>query len=91
MSAQTAGERLAVALEAAVSRGDRVPCAGSDRWLSESHEDRAEAAQECTRCAVLSLCDAAAREWRPSFGTFAGIDWTDRAQRPKRTTSEGAA
>lgn len=88
MTASTAGERLTFALEAAEHRGDKVPCAGRSEWLSEWAEDRAKAARECVSCAVLPLCDAAARDWRPTFGTFAGVDWTDPRKRPKRARAE---
>lgn len=91
MTAQTASERLREALADAEHRGDSVPCAGRDEWISEDHAERVEAARACTGCAVLSLCDAAAREERPSWTVRAGIDWGDRAQRPKRATQTAGA
>lgn len=92
MSAQTASERLALALEAAEHRGDRVPCRrGDDAWLSDDLEDRREAARRCLACCVMALCDAAAREERPSWTVRAGVDWGDKAQRPKRATQTAGA
>jgi len=85
----TASERLREALADAEHRGDTVPCRrGDDAWISEDLEDRREAARACTGCAVLSLCDAAARVERPSWTVRAGVDWGDRAQRPKRATTD---
>ena len=86
MTAQTAGERLAIALEAAVFRGDRVPCAGREEWVSEDVDERAEAARACRPCPVTALCAAAADEHREKFGVWAGVD---RTPRPRRR--EGAA
>ena len=88
---QTAGQRLTYALEAAEHRGDRVPCQDRHEWLSDDAADRADAAHACTRCAVTALCHAAALDKRPSFGVWAGIDWGDPRQRPKRTPSAGAS
>ena len=91
MSAQTAAERLREALADAEHRGDSVPCRrGDDAWLSEDLDDRREAARRCLGCCVMALCHAAAVEERPSWTVRAGVDWGDRAQRPKRTR-EGAA
>lgn len=92
MTAQTAHERLSEALADAEHRGDRVPCTGDPAWISEDLEDRREAARRCTSCAVMALCHAAAVEERPTWTVRAGIDWGDRAQRPKRATQNvGAA
>ena len=86
MTAQTAGERLASALEAADDRGDTVPCAGRAEWISEDVDERAEAARACRPCPVTALCAAAADEHREKFGVWAGVD---RTPRPRRR--EGAA
>jgi hypothetical protein len=88
MSAQTARERLADALEAATHRGDRVPCSGREEWISEDLDERREAAQACRPCPVSSLCHEAALEERPSWTVRAGVDWGDKAQRPARTRPE---
>lgn len=54
-------------------------CHGSDAWLSEDAEVRAEAAARCAGCVVLAECEAAARELKPSFGVYGGRDHTKRA------------
>lgn len=59
-------------------RGDFPECHGSDDWLSEAPEVRAEAARWCAPCIVLGQCTEAARELKPSFGVFGGKDWTKR-------------
>jgi hypothetical protein len=81
MSAQTASERLSLALEAATHRGDRVPCAGREEWVSEDHDDRAEAAIACRPCPVTSLCAAAADENREVWGVWAGVDRSTRSRK----------
>ena len=80
----TAEERLSRALVALADRGVRPPCAellGADLWLSDSHDDRAEAAVWCVGCAVFTECAEAAGEFRPTFGVWAGRDYTRRAGR----------
>jgi len=66
------------ALAEHAQRGDFPECHGSDAWLSEDADTRAEAAQWCAPCIVLAECTEAARELKPSFGAFAGRDWTKR-------------
>lgn len=65
-------ERLGMAV------GDgRTPfCDGRDEWLSEDADERAEAAEACHHCPVLTACADAARELRPTFGVWAGRDLT---------------
>lgn len=60
-------------------RGDFPECRGSDAWLSESPEVRADAAARCAGCIVLAECEAAARELKPTFGVYGGRDFTKRA------------
>lgn len=63
-------------------RGRFPECHGApDTWLSEDADTRAEAARWCAPCIVLDLCEAAARELRPTHGVFAGRDWTKRGGR----------
>lgn len=66
------------ALAEHAQRGDFPECRGSDAWLSEDAEVRAEAAERCAPCVVLAECAAAAAELRPTFGTFGGRDFTKR-------------
>lgn len=91
MSAQTAGERLSVALEAAQDRGDRVPCAGRGEWVSESAQDRAEAVAACRPCPVTSLCAAAADENGEKWRVWAGVDRGHRPSPKRATETAGAA
>lgn len=89
MTAQSAAERLRIALMAAEDRGDRVPCQGRDEWISESAEERLEAAQACRPCPVTSLCHEAALEDPPSWTVRAGVDYGDKAQRRAATQAAG--
>lgn len=70
--------QLLDALATNAERGRFPICRGSDAWLSESPEVRADAAARCAPCVVLAECTEAARELKPSFGVFGGRDWTKR-------------
>jgi hypothetical protein len=74
----TAGEQLHQALQRLVDDRTPPPCTGDYLWLSERHEDRAEAILLCQPCPVLTLCHDFASTAKPPivFGTFAGIDYT---------------
>jgi len=87
VTAQTASERLADALDAAAHRGETWPCRDDEGWTSEDADERAEAARRCTPCPVTALCHEAALEMRPTWSVFAGIDWSDRKSRPKRASA----
>lgn len=64
-------------IEAIAETGSVVPCQRPDAWqgwLSESADERAEAALRCLDCPVLAAC-AEAGQYEP-FGTWAGQDRT---------------
>lgn len=68
-------------LKLAYSVDYRTPCADkTDRhlWTSDQAEERAEAAQLCSPCVVLDLCQAAgqSQKHRDRFGVWGGIDIT---------------
>ncbi len=68
-------EDLARVLAAALEADEHPPCTYPDKaplWLSEAHEERAEAAEECQACPILDPCRAAGRFER--FGTWGGRD-----------------
>lgn len=81
MTATTAGERLAHALERAAERGDTWPCRDHPGWTSEDIDERRQAADGCASCPVSSLCAAAALEDPPVWGVWHGVDYGDREQR----------
>lgn len=57
--------------------GRPVPCQdGTDRWLSEDPDQRAEAAELCPRCPVLDACRESADAHKEKFGVWAGVDRT---------------
>ncbi|WP_374969928.1 WhiB family transcriptional regulator [Terrabacter sp. BE26] len=76
----SAHEGLAQCLRDAVEAGLRIPCAGRDEWLSEDHEERAQAAQWCDGCPCITECGTAANETKERFGVFGG---QDRTPQPK--------
>lgn len=62
--------RLAMSLA-----GQRVPCAGRTAdWYADDAGDRAEAAQACLLCPVLTACDETAEANREQFGVWGGVD-----------------
>ena len=71
----TAGE-LTTALLQAKAEGLRPHCSDSAMWLSESHAERAIAAQLCAGCPVFGPCGTAAEARRERFGVWAGVDRT---------------
>ena len=74
-----AHEVLAEALNAAVASGQVPACLlplNAPLWLSDSHEERAQAAEYCHGCPVLDACAEAGREEK--FGTWGGRDVTVR-------------
>lgn len=62
---------------------EHTPCTGEHRadWLSDNPHERATAAEACTPCPVLTLCQALADEEHHAFGVWAG---TDRTPGPRR-------
>lgn len=58
-----------------------VPCIGRDEWISESVEDRVEAVEACTYCAVIDQCSATAKAIKATSGVWAGIDLEPGARR----------
>lgn len=81
---------LDAALRDAVEAGQPIPCRtvdGPSRWISDRHEDRREAAEQCAGCPVLDAC-AEVGQHEP-FGTWGGRDRTRRPGKklPPRTTT----
>lgn len=78
-------EVLAAAIDVALQAECVVPCRqdGGALWLSESAEERAEAARACIErhCPVLDECRAASQATRERFGVWAGVDRTPSAKR----------
>lgn len=76
---------LDAALQDAVDARQHLPCRvafGSSLWLSDRHEDRHEAAEQCAGCPVLDAC-AEVGQHEP-FGTWGGRDVTPAKHRGKR-------
>lgn len=70
---------LDAALDAAEASGEHVPCRVPEHapaWLSDRHEDRAEAAQACEGCPALDACAEVGRH--EPFGVWGGRDVTQR-------------
>ncbi|GAA1969296.1 hypothetical protein GCM10009817_06560 [Terrabacter lapilli] len=84
----SAHEALARALEDAADAGLRIPCAGSDDWISEDPNTRTQAARRCDGCPCITECAAAADETRERFGVWAG---RDRSPQPPKTKKDTAA
>lgn len=84
----TASERLTLALDDLVARGQTWPCSGDDAWTSEDHDDRVEAARRCSGCPAITPCAEAADEAGHKWGVWAGVD---RGQRPQPKKKETAA
>ena len=62
-------------LTAALQHLDQpTPCAGSTRWIDDDVTIRAEAAEECSGCSIISQCAAAGA--LEQFGVWGGIDRT---------------
>ncbi len=81
----TAAEQLTRALAA---QGRRPRCGepgGHELWCSDDADDRAQAARWCVGCSVLTECADAADERGERFGTWAGVDRTIVAAKPKRS------
>lgn len=84
----SAHEALREAARAALDAGHTLPCL-TDRgalWLSDDHEQRAEAANRCRRsCPVIPECATAAASTRERFGVWGGVDRTPK--KPKVATT----
>lgn len=72
-------DRLALLLITAADRGQTVPCASGDGWLSDDPAERLDAAQECARCPFITQCLDLAEAAGVSFGIFGGRDFGRRA------------
>lgn len=77
----TATEVLTHALARLELAGRTWPCRNRPEWLSDSAEDRAEAAEACQPCPALTECAAAAQEAREKWHVWGGVDF---AAKPKR-------
>lgn len=86
-------EDLARVLSAALEADERPPCCWPDvgpLWLSDSREDREEAALHCSGCLIFDACRDAGESagltgGRATFGVYAAHDYT-RGKRPATTT-----
>ncbi|MFW5468908.1 WhiB family transcriptional regulator [Knoellia sp. CPCC 206435] len=55
----------------------RTPCGtDGDRWISEDRTTREAVAPLCNTCPLLDPCRALAVEERPTWGVYAGTDYT---------------
>lgn len=78
----TAPRRFALAVVNLAVRGQRPRCGEPPNlWLSEDRSERAQAARLCTGCPVFNECASSAGHNRPTFGVWAGRDWTDEPRR----------
>ena len=81
----TAQKRLVAALRDAPRARLRVPCVGSDGWLSDSAHERSRAALACVGCPLLALCAAAADELDESFAVWGVWGGADRGRTTRET------
>ncbi|MDO9378639.1 MAG: WhiB family transcriptional regulator [Nocardioidaceae bacterium] len=58
--------------------GERIPCVGDDRWISDDRQAQAEAAQKCAGCPALAACGSYFERWPEPGGVWAGL--TERAR-----------
>ena len=76
----TAAERFTQALIDLRDEGGLPPCTRSVLayrwWFSDDPTTRAQAAEWCAPCPVLTECAAAADELGERFGVFGGLDRT---------------
>lgn len=78
------GQALTDALLRLAIEGKRPRCGDwndGNPWLSEDAELRELATGWCAGCSIFAECDEAAKEYRVTFGTFAGRDRTRKARR----------
>lgn len=68
-------DRLSLLLADAADRGETVPCASGDGWLSEDPAERLDAAQECGRCPFTGQCLALAVAAGVTHGVWGGKDF----------------
>jgi Transcription factor WhiB len=81
----TAAETMGLALLEMVDHGQRPPCGySSDSWMSEDPGERATAARRCAGCPLFKVCAGLASEIKPSFGVWAGRDWTKQQRAARR-------
>jgi len=75
-AADAAIRGLSAALLTLAARDQRTPCQGrySELWTSEDSTQRAEVAQHCAGCSLLTKCADYATELKASFGVWAGVD-----------------
>jgi len=87
-------EDLARVLSAALEADERPPCTYPDTgplWLSESREERDEAAAHCDGCVIWDACRDAGESagltgGRATFGVYAAHDYA-KGPRPTTTTT----
>lgn len=80
-------DALNEALTAALDDRQPIPCrvvSGSSLWLSDRHEDRHEAAEQCAGCPVLDACAEVGRH--EPFGVWGGRDVTVRPGQKRTPT-----
>ncbi len=78
----TAVDGMNQALLELLEQGTRPPCGygvGTDDhpWFAETTEGKAYAARLCRHCPITAECAALADELRPTFGIWAGTDWSN--------------
>ncbi len=84
----TAAEALSIALLELTEQVRATPCQSSrrrDRWTSDDATEREWAASVCVSlaCPVLTVCGAAADEFKAAHHVWGGRDRTPRPARPK--------
>lgn len=87
--AARAHDQLAHAVADLADQNRSTPCQGEDGalWLSETTDDRLEAARRCAPCPLLDICDTTARVARERWGVWGGRDRTPRPVKAKTAES----
>ena len=94
MSAQNQTlEALTLELTHRAERGEpEPPCAGDDRFTSETADERRAVVDLCSPCAIRTACAAASR--RMAWGVWAGVDKSTpsvtKGVKARRTGGEAA-
>lgn len=79
-------EALTLELTHRAERGEsEPPCAGDDRFTSESADERREVVALCSPCPIRTACAAASR--RMTWGIWAGVDKSTPSVTKSNTTT----
>jgi hypothetical protein len=59
-----------------IRAGSSLPCHGRDEWLDKRRAVRERVLVECRTCPLLETCRRYAAVVAPTFGVYAGRDYT---------------